>query len=317
MRSILLGICSVLAAAACTIAFLALQDSHALFSANGVVPATVVRAIPGKDRGSVVVSLVDQGKRRELSLENVTADEARALKPTDNVEVMRHQRSPDRVSLRVSVERAKPSWTVAGAAVIFFLLASYLFVRPKLRRLRRARRTGPLDIVLDAVRDTRTTGFALSLFVFLPLGALIIAALFFDDQPPGVAGLVVLGLLFVVSTMLGLWQLARSLRMLDLKRSPVFRLIAETPERIGWVYAHVVTTNGVQATAFVTLQLWLTDGSHTTLAVDPADKDELIHEIAHRAPRALLGYTEEAQTAYDRGVAAGASASMVSGAAST
>lgn len=304
MRSILLGIGSLLACAACTIAFLALTESYELFSANGVVPATVVRSIAGKNKASVVVSMMSEGKQRELSLENVSPDEARALKPTDAALVMVHKNVPSRVSLRVSVLRDRPSWTLAGAAAVFLVLALYLFMRPQLRKRRRARRTDSMEIVLDAIRDTRTTGFALSLFVFLPLGALIIAALFFDEQRPGTGGLVVLGLLFVITMLLGLWQLWRAVGMLNPRRSPEYRLLTETPERIGWVYAQVVTTNNVAASAFVTLQLWLTDGSHTTLAVDTADKDALIDEIAHRAPRALLGYTEAAQSEYEARVRA-------------
>jgi hypothetical protein len=282
IRTIALGICSVLLAVCCAIGYLATKETYDLFARSPAEQATIVGVRPGPERVEVRFSLIEAGKR--VVHDSRVPSGGPRLQVGQRVKVHRHANVPSRFRLAIALDDERPSPWLAAGTLAFLGLAGYvLILYPRRVRQRRAARTSGLDVIVDSLSRTRNLNLGVGIGLVAFGGMLI----WLQIDSRNVAQWVMVGalaLLFLVIGGLGMW---RGLRQLNPRRNALMRVIEEHPEQIVSVTVQIVTTEGVPQSAMSLVDLRLAGGSRHALQVAEDDRDLLLDELARRAPQAF------------------------------
>jgi hypothetical protein len=284
---------ALLGAAACLIPYLALTDEHE-------------RALASEARQGRVVEVQDDVVRYEIhdpgsqwdedgdgwigpySDEGVPSEARAALRPGDAVVVRSGQ-------LEQSLSPPTPLFLVGF--VLCLLFGVWAIVGPILeRRAIEAARSQPLRLIELMVKKTRTTQLLAAFFLFVMGGGLAALPLFLPEEEPlwqklFIGGLGVIGLAVAALNAAGAWALR------DPKNAPVLRAIRNEPQRIVWIYEHVVEVNEVPT---YTLYVCRDDGVRYDFRLGTLRADALVESLAKTLPHAVLGYSRERERIYAR-----------------
>jgi hypothetical protein len=167
---------------------------------------------------------------------------------------------------------------------------------PRRHARRRAARTSAWDAVIEAAARTRNMSTGLGIFMLVAGVAFALVPL--ADPGSGVTAEVVIWVLAVVTLGLGGFLLRRAIRMRDPASNEVVDLLANHPRELAWFYVHQVTTEGIRASEALSVVLRTAAGKRLTLTLVRPDLDDVLAEIARRAPHAQQGYAPELERLY-------------------
>lgn len=272
-------------AASCLIAYLGLTEEYDARLARAPAEGRVVEV-----RGDVVVFEVhvpDQGRwAGPYRDEDMPEDARERLRPGDPL-VIRGSR-PEQ-----SIHRPTPLLLLG--VLLGLALAAWAIVAPiRARRAIEQAASSPLALLELAVRTTwrkKLTAAAL----LSGMGALLAIFPFFLDDALWVQ--LFLAAFGLASVLLGALVLLRARELRDPKGAPVLRAIRETPERLVWLYEHVVTVNGIATNALIVCR---DDGRRFELFAGDLAPDALVGALTHLLPHAIVGYSPERDEAFAR-----------------
>ncbi len=282
---------AVLGAAACLITFLALTEeyddamrSEARQGRVIAVEGDVVRyeiLEPGspwdEDGDGWIGPYTDEG---------VPEAARAALHPGDAVSVKSGQ-------LEQSLSPPTPLLLVG--VVICLLLGVWAIVAPiRDRRALAAARGDAMRVIEHMVRKSRSAKIVAGVTLFvIGVGFMALAVVLGSQEPLWqvlfIAGLGVLSLGLGAVAARGAWSLR------DPGNAPVLRAIREEPQRIVWIYEHVLRVNGVPTH---TLFVCRDDGQRYDFSLGQTPAAELMDNLAQLLPHAVLGYSREREVAY-------------------
>lgn len=146
-----------------------------------------------------------------------------------------------------------------------------------------------LEVLERRIRGTGIGSFVISACCLVMSGMVLVAAAFTAWQSGlgaagfmalmGLGGLVVTAMLFTNG-----WVL------FPVKKSELYRIFENEPERIAWAYGRVGKHNGVK--------IHLVCGGEHTLDANKVDSAALLALVRARAPRALMGWGPEQKRHY-------------------
>lgn len=281
-----LGLCLLVLSQACLLAFFAQRDTYQRFAEGFPVEATVVRV---SERSVLLNYTAENGQRIEqVGSDYLSAEQAAQLRPGQTVAALQMRGVPARVTLRDSLEQARPAPALLPLTSLLLLGGvALLWPRPP--------PSAPLssaELVARALRSTRTTSLLLGLgltafgllLIWLPLSGL--------DTTSKVGPLwvvVVGGLVILPSLITGAVLLRQAWQLRTIDGSRLFTSLAHQPEQIVWAYEFVAKMRYAGGRQSV-LVLWFSDGQQERLFVTADEARELLADIAARVPTAHIGY---------------------------
>lgn len=281
---------ALLGAAACLIPFLALTDEYQRAIALDPQQARVISVdgeLVGYEVQSAGSSYDDDGDGwiGPYTTDGVPEAARAALHPGDSVVARGSQ-------LELTLSPPTPLFLVGFVACL--LLGVWIVVAAiRERRAIAAARSDPMAMIELMVRKTRSAKIVASL-TFLVFGAGLVAlAIALEGEPLWQRLVIAAGgflcATFVVWAGYGAWTLR------DPKNAPVLRAIREEPQRIVWIYEHILVRNGVP---IHTLWVCRDDGEKYHFSLGQLRADPLVQSLARVLPHAILGYSREREAAY-------------------
>lgn len=282
----------VLVSAACLIAYLALTSEYEDALASEGTPGRVIEVredairyemhspgSPWDDDGDGWVG--------PYTDEDVPESALATLRPGNPVTVKGGQ-------LEVSLSR--PSPLLLLGVFLGLLIVAWAFVGPLLEKKAIAEaQSDPLRLIELMVKKTRSAKL-MGGSITLVMGLFIAVIPFFDDSA-GTGGLVFLVALGAIAILAGGLMLFGAWQLRDPKSAPVMRAILETPERIVWVYQHVLEVNGVPNHH---IYVHMEDGQRHEFNLLQADPGALMIALQERLPGAVFGYSPERLALFQR-----------------
>jgi hypothetical protein len=284
-----LAVCYWLVALCFGIAGAAALETYFLFRGGPRVEATVTRVEPRPSHWPVTVSYVLDGKPQETEL-NLTG-----VAPGDVLTLALHENNHEEILERDLGSKLPSIWVIVGL-VLSIALGVFLWRLPTRQAKRRAKRTSVREVLVDAAARTRNMSIGLGIFLVLT-GALFAIVPYFDREG-GVGAVIFIELLAALTVGLGGMLLVRAYRLRDPSNNPILDLIERRPDEIAWFHVLQVTSEGIQATESLNVQIWQSNGKVVGLALVRDDLDVVMAELARRAPHAQVGYDRAIEKLY-------------------
>jgi hypothetical protein len=302
MRNTILGICFIVVGLAFILMYVAQQSTYQRFADGHPVQATIT----GIYESGVVLSYTAQNGEfiSGVGSEFVSDEQRATLSVGDDVAALHMRGIPSRVSLRDSLDVARPSPLLFVPAALGLLGGALTIAWP---RLRPRREPGELDLIINALKRTRAVFGLLSLGLWAV--AIILFGLLFLGWDTGSDlswwGAAMLGLVLAAVVALSIYSLYRAAALLDIHDADIMRTITRRPWEIAWVYEAVAQQRSLtpltQAQTFAPdrvfaagaqsmLYIHFADGKAFTLWVAPENAPRLLQVLARRAPHAQIGY---------------------------
>lgn len=280
-------IASVLGAAACLIAFLALTEEY--------------------ERD--VVSEASQGRVLEVTEDGVRYERFNPDSPWDDdgdgwVGPYTDQDVPSDIVFNVGdpltiragkIEQslAPPTPLLLVGFVLCLLFAVWSFIQPRLEAKQIARaQQNPLDLIELMIRKTRRNKLVAAFWLFA-MGAPITAV--------GIAlgeklwEQIFLGALGGISILVGVFTAWSAWQLRSPKDAPVLQALRTTPERIVWLYVYELEVNSVLTSTLFVCQ---DDGKKYDFNLLELDPNPLMQALSQLVPHAAVGYTKEREQAW-------------------
>lgn len=191
---------------------------------------------------------------------------------------------------------APPSKLLLAGVGAGLFLAIWALVAPIIEQRKLAAAGGdPSRVFTLMVKKTRNASF-LAGGSLIGLGTLVAVVPFLTEEPK-LWELVFLVGLGVVSIIPGLLMVKSALPLLDPRKAPIIRAMEQTPERIVWVYVHIVEVNG-----FPSHNVWLCfdDGERFEFNLRQLEPTVLIASLEERLPHAVFGYHADLEALYSQ-----------------
>ena len=282
-------VASLLGAAACLIAFLALTEEYE-------------RDIVSEPTAGRVLEVTDDRVRYEKHSPGSPWDEDGDgwIGPYSDDEVpddVRGSLSPgDPITLRagkLEQSLAPPSPLLLVGLVLCLLFGVWSIVGPILERraIQRARHE-PMRFIELMIRKTRTTKIVSGSLTVLMSAPIMAAGIFLGEK---LWEQIFLGALGGLGVVLGFVFLAGAWQLRDPKNAPILQVIRHHPERIVWMYVYELEVNNVPV---YTLYLCGDDGSRYDFNLAQLEPQLLLDTLAGQLPQAVIGYSKEREKAW-------------------
>jgi hypothetical protein len=274
------------------IACAAYYERYSLFRDGTAVQATVTELVPQAEDVWVAITFEDGGKEQRRSMR---LPDAAGLEPGSTVEVLLHANNGE-ARLASTLSDELPTIPMVAGLVLSIALGVYLWMVPTRQARRRAARTSPLDVLVDAAARTRNVAVGVGTFLLLAGAGFAIVPFF--DRESGLGAAIFLWVLAALTLGLAVMSFARAIALRDPRRNEVPDLILHRPGEIAWFYVSKVTSENVEASEALSVEIWKADGKKTMLTLVREDLDGVLGEIASRAPHAQHGYDREIERLY-------------------
>ncbi|GAB4214034.1 MAG: hypothetical protein OHK0022_51970 [Roseiflexaceae bacterium] len=283
-QRLVLGVCSLVVAGMFLLAYTAQQSTYQRFAEGAPLTATVIGIY---ENGAVLAYTGEDGEEvRGIGSEYESEAQLAQLRIGDRVEILQMSGIPARVTLRDSLDQARPNGSLLPLSTVF-LLVGLLLVWP------RPPKPVPMtssELVSRSLRNTRIASFWGGLL--LTGMALLLSWVQLTGQDTtsnlGLVGAAALLVICAVMLAVGLFLLAQVWSLRNIGGSRLFKLLAEQPEQVVWAYEQVAKMRygGRQSVVVI----WFSDGRRDSLFLPAYDARELLADIARRAPQAHIGY---------------------------
>ena len=154
--------------------------------------------------------------------------------------------------------------------------------------------TRAYELIEAMVVKTRRAKF-LSGGLLAGMSSLLVAAPFLIGG--GFTERAFIGGLGLVGAATGAFYVFQGMQLLDPKRSELVRTLVERPQRVVWVYEHVLRVNGVPNNSVL---LYCDDGKKLALHLRQIDPAPLLDALQELVPHAMFGYSDKRRQAYKR-----------------
>lgn len=287
-----LAVCAWLVALCFAIAGAAGYETYSLYRDGQRVTATVDEV--GRRFATVEYDYKDWRGEVQHQKTNVRAPDPKPS-PGARVDLLLHERNYSPI-LADHLSSELPSVWILLGFLVTVAGGIQLWRIPGRAARRRAARTSAWDAVLDAAARTRNMSTGLGIFLVVTGAAFALVP--FVDREGGTGTSVFIWVLAALTLGLGAVLLRRAIRMRDPASNEIVDLLANHPEDLAWFYVHQVTAKGIQATETLSVVLRTASGKHLTLSLVRPDLDDVLAEIARRAPHAQQGYDRELERLY-------------------
>ncbi|MCB9718095.1 MAG: hypothetical protein H6712_29865 [Myxococcales bacterium] len=276
-RAILLCICGVLLAAACSIAYLGMHESYARLRDGKTYDGVVTEF---RSDGMIFEYVDEQGEPQQ----RISQDPPQSILDELSVgsPVVVHRSSTD---TKIAQEVQPPPILLlfgAGASLVF---AVWIVLRARTLQRKFRAAVGDFDATL-LLAISKSRGQYVAMFVI----GLVFTAMFmivvFAASDVSVASGVVLGLLALGSMFLaglGGW---RAWVLRDIRRSKIFLRLLQTPERVTHVQGIRAWAEGVPGATHYSFTVFFDDRYQFTISLGQIGVDEFLAALRERAPQA-------------------------------
>lgn len=288
-RAILVCICCVLGAVACSIVYLATTESYNRLKKSPPMDGKIVAV--RKSKGKVYYKFTDKkGRWRGPYFEKVSAKQMEALPVGTRVKVLQSS-----TNTQLEVVTKAPSFLWVLSALLLLFLGGYAIVRVKRIKKKFQQHAGDLEeTVLLALRISRSH-MLMGGLVFVLMGGFIgIVPIFASGKMWEKIFLWVLALL---AAGMSIWFFRKFADLLHPERSRIMMVLSQQPERIVWFYLYHAESELPGAT-HSTVMLCLDDGQKYPISLGQLGVQQFINAVAQRAPHATYGYDHALDKAF-------------------
>ncbi len=289
LRILAVGLFAI--ALACAIAFLAMRDEYISLRDGERIAGTVTRVEPRRTQLRVDIDYQLRGESGVYTAYAPLA-EAAQFQVGASVELIAARARIIRAS---KIEGERPSLLLVPGAVVAFLLGVVTLLAPRRAAKRRAARRDPLDVVVDGIARTRNVLAGLAAFMLA--AATFFVVLLRADHGASSTERTVIWVLTATTVGTALILAFAAYRLRDPRNNAVMTLIAERPHDIAWVYVQTVRRKGQTIQDAV---IWTIGKKQHSIRLVPEDADDLVAELARRAPHAMRPFSAETQRLYQQ-----------------
>lgn len=252
---------------------------------------------------TLTVSYTDENNQSYSSVysEPLSESAMSSFKVGDRVRIAHHVGNPMRVMPESELTQLKASPAYLRTVKSVGLAALLCFVWAIVQSIRRRRLKTGWDIILWSLSRTRNVSVGIGLLI-LAFGGFVFWLAWFDPQQvkdlQGLPAWQITGMkwgltLFgTVCCYLGGWGFLRGVKMLSIKKSPLYEKLTTRYSEIVWIYESTAATEHAEAGKEYYVMVGFLDGSLEQISVEKAHVAIVIQSLAQKVPQARTGYSK-------------------------